>query len=63
MSRLTVTVIAWNEEERLRACLESVAWADEILLGLTVALRAGGVRVSHDRAWSGSRVRPACGVL
>ena len=32
MSRLSVTVIAWNEEERLRACLESVAWADEIIV-------------------------------
>ena len=32
MSRLTVTVIAWNEEERLRACLESVTWADEIVV-------------------------------
>ena len=32
MSRLTVTVIAWNEEERLRACLQSVAWADEIVV-------------------------------
>jgi glycosyltransferase involved in cell wall biosynthesis len=32
VSRLSVTVIAWNEEERLRACLESVAWADEIIV-------------------------------
>src|SRR5262249_60736766 len=32
VSRLSVTVIAWNEEERLRACLESVAWADEIVV-------------------------------
>ena len=32
MSRLSVTVIAWNEEDRLRACLESVAWADEIIV-------------------------------
>jgi glycosyltransferase involved in cell wall biosynthesis len=32
MNRLCVTIIAWNEEERLRACLESVAWADEILV-------------------------------
>lgn len=32
MSRLCVTVIAWNEEERLRACLESVTWADEIVV-------------------------------
>ena len=32
MNRLSVTIIAWNEEERLRACLESVAWADEIIV-------------------------------
>ena len=32
MNRLSVAVIAWNEEERLRACLESVAWADEIIV-------------------------------
>ncbi|MBI4241726.1 MAG: glycosyltransferase family 2 protein [Candidatus Rokubacteria bacterium] len=30
--RLSVAVITWNEEERLRACLESVAWADEIVV-------------------------------
>jgi glycosyltransferase involved in cell wall biosynthesis len=30
--RLSVTVITWNEEERLRRCLESVAWADEIVV-------------------------------
>jgi glycosyltransferase involved in cell wall biosynthesis len=32
VTRLTVTVIAWNEEERLRACLESVGFADEIVV-------------------------------
>jgi cellulose synthase/poly-beta-1,6-N-acetylglucosamine synthase-like glycosyltransferase len=32
MSRLSITIVAWNEEERLRACLESVAWADEIIV-------------------------------
>jgi glycosyltransferase involved in cell wall biosynthesis len=32
MTRLTVTVIAWNEEARLRDCLESVSWADEIVV-------------------------------
>jgi glycosyltransferase involved in cell wall biosynthesis len=32
MNRLSVTIITWNEEERLRACLESVAWADEIIV-------------------------------
>jgi (heptosyl)LPS beta-1,4-glucosyltransferase len=30
--RLSVTIIAWNEEERLRACLDSVSWADEIVV-------------------------------
>lgn len=32
MKRMSVTIIAWNEEERLRACLESIAWADEIIV-------------------------------
>jgi glycosyltransferase involved in cell wall biosynthesis len=32
VKRLSVTIIAWNEEERLRACLESVEWADEIVV-------------------------------
>jgi glycosyltransferase involved in cell wall biosynthesis len=30
--RLSVVVITLNEEARLRACLESVAWADEIVV-------------------------------
>jgi glycosyltransferase involved in cell wall biosynthesis len=30
--RLSVTVIAFNEEERLAACLASVAWADDIVV-------------------------------
>jgi glycosyltransferase involved in cell wall biosynthesis len=29
---LSVVVIAWNEEERLRLCLESVTWADEVIV-------------------------------
>jgi glycosyltransferase involved in cell wall biosynthesis len=57
--RLSVTIIAWNEEERLRACLESVAWADEIVVvdaestDKTVAL----AREFTDRVW----VRPWAG--
>jgi len=31
-ARLSVAVVTLNEEERLRACLESVAWADEIVV-------------------------------
>jgi glycosyltransferase involved in cell wall biosynthesis len=30
--RLSIVVVTRNEEERLRACLESVAWADEIVV-------------------------------
>jgi len=30
--RLSVVVVTLNEEERLRACLESVAWADEVIV-------------------------------
>ena len=32
MNRLSVTIVAWNEEERLRACLDSIVWADEIIV-------------------------------
>ena len=31
-ARLSVVVVTLNEEERLRACLESVAWADELIV-------------------------------
>ena len=59
MSRLSVTIIAWNEEERLRACLESVAWADEIVV---VDAESGDktVQIAHEftdkvsvRPWPG----------
>jgi glycosyltransferase involved in cell wall biosynthesis len=30
--RLSVTLVTLNEEQRLRGCLESVAWADEIVV-------------------------------
>ena len=30
--RVSVVVITWNEEERLRACLGSAAWADELIV-------------------------------
>jgi glycosyltransferase involved in cell wall biosynthesis len=53
---LSVTVITHNEEERLRACLESVAWADELVV---VDAESGDKTVSvarelTDRIW----VRP-----
>ena len=56
MTRLTVTIIAWNEEERLRACLESVAWADEIVVidAESTDKTAALAREFTDRVW----VRP-----
>ena len=58
--RLSVVILAKNEEARIRRCLESVAWADEILVvdGLsedrTVELcrSAGATVISH--AFEGS---------
>jgi glycosyltransferase involved in cell wall biosynthesis len=56
VKRLSVTVIAWNEEERLRACLESVAWADEIVVvdAESTDKTAALARDFTDRVW----VRP-----
>jgi glycosyltransferase involved in cell wall biosynthesis len=56
VSRLSVTVVAWNEEERLRACLDSVAWADEIVVvdAESTDKTAGVAREFTDRVW----VRP-----
>jgi glycosyltransferase involved in cell wall biosynthesis len=56
VKRLSVTVIAWNEEERLRACLESVAWADEIIVvdAESTDKTAALAREFTDRVW----VRP-----
>ena len=32
MERLSVTILTKNEERRIRDCLESVKWADEIII-------------------------------
>lgn len=32
MHKLSATVITYNEEERIRNCLESISWADEIVV-------------------------------
>lgn len=54
--RLSVTIITWNEEERLRGCLESVAWADEIVVvdAESTDKTVGIAREFTDRIW----VRP-----
>jgi len=56
VNRLSVTIIVWNEEERLRACLESVAWADEIVVidAESTDKTAALAREFTDRVW----VRP-----
>lgn len=57
--RLSVTVITWNEEERLRRCLESVQWADQIVVvdagsdDKTVEIARGFTDHVLVRAWDG----------
>jgi glycosyltransferase involved in cell wall biosynthesis len=59
VARLSVTVVTWNEEERLRTCLESVAWADEIVVvdaaseDKTVAIARAFTDRVVTRAWDG----------
>jgi glycosyltransferase involved in cell wall biosynthesis len=56
VNRLSVAVITLNEAERLRACLQSVAWADEVVV-VDAASHDKTVAVAReftDRVW----VRP-----
>jgi glycosyltransferase involved in cell wall biosynthesis len=56
---LSVAVIALNEEDRIRACLESVVWADEIVVvdagssDKTVEIAQGFTDRVLFRAWDG----------
>ncbi|MBI2216385.1 MAG: glycosyltransferase family 2 protein [Candidatus Rokubacteria bacterium] len=57
--RLSVTIVTWNEEERLAACLESVTWADEIIVvdagseDKTVEIARGFTDQVFTRSWVG----------
>lgn len=60
MPRLSVAIIAFNEEVNLAACLRSVAWADEIVVvdsGSTdrtrEIARTAGARVVETPDWPG----------
>lgn len=59
MPRVSVAVIVLNEEERLRACLESVVWADELIVvdagssDKTVTIAREFTDRVHFRAWDG----------
>ncbi len=59
MENISVTIIALNEEDNIRECLESVKWADEIIVSdsgssdRTAGIcREAGAKVYFD-AWSG----------
>src|SRR5262249_6260911 len=56
MTRPTVTIIAWKEGGRLRACLGGVAWAEEIVVidAESTDKTAALAREFTDRVW----VRP-----
>jgi glycosyltransferase involved in cell wall biosynthesis len=59
MPTLSVAIVVLNEEERLRACLESVVWADEIVVvdagssDKTVAVAREFTDRAVFRAWEG----------
>ena len=59
MPRLSVAVVTLNEEERLRACLESVVWADELVVvdagssDKTIAIAREFTDRVLFRAWDG----------
>jgi glycosyltransferase involved in cell wall biosynthesis len=56
---LSVVVVTRNEEAKLRACLESVAWADQIVVvdslstDATVAIAREFTAHVHERPWPG----------
>jgi glycosyltransferase involved in cell wall biosynthesis len=56
---LSVAIVVLNEEERLRACLESVVWADEIVVvdagssDKTMAIAREFTDRAMFRAWDG----------
>jgi glycosyltransferase involved in cell wall biosynthesis len=66
--RLSVVVIALNEEDRIRDCLASVAWADEIVVidggsdDKTVALAREFTDHVIIRAWQGFAAQKNFGV-
>jgi glycosyltransferase involved in cell wall biosynthesis len=59
MASLSVSIVALNEEERLRACLESVVWAAELVVvdagssDKTVAIAREFTDRVFFRAWDG----------
>ena len=59
MASLSAAIVVLNEEERLRACLESVVWADEIVVvdsgssDKTMAIAREFTDRAMFRAWEG----------
>lgn len=59
MSKLSIAIITCNEEANIRACLESAAWADEIILvdagsdDATVAIAREFTDRIYYRTWDG----------
>ena len=59
MDKVTVTIITFNEEDKIKRCLESVRWADEIIVvdshstDNTVAICKTYTDRVIDRDWPG----------
>ena len=61
MSKLSVYIIAYNEEDKIRDAIQSVAWADEIVVALVVTdcgrphPRIGGLKKEEAKMEDGLR--------
>ncbi|MFA4947308.1 MAG: glycosyltransferase family 2 protein [Candidatus Krumholzibacteriia bacterium] len=59
MNKISVIIIAGNEENNIKDCLESVRWADEIIVvdsestDRTVEIAKSYTPLVHTRAWQG----------
>ena len=54
MLDLTVLILTYNEEQNLRACLDSVRWSDDVLVVDSFSTD-GTVEVAKRRAVNGIR--------
>lgn len=57
---LSVCVLACNEEQQLPRCLDSVAWADELVVLVDAKSRDGSEKIARERAQR-VEVRPYAG--
>ncbi len=66
--KVSVTIITYNEEDNIRACLESISWADEIVVvdsgsnDKTVEICKEYTERVFFNTWEGMKEQKACAV-